>query len=385
MREIDLSGLPIGDGNVNKNSINWNKSIGCKCKFVYDDIKGEVEIIGYKRNGQRIFFIYNDEKYNMKSCNFKKCQFGRMLGKITKEFKIKIGTKFGNGIVIDKKYKKDKRGIDCKYYLLKCLNCDDKRWMYENRLFIENYNCNKCGDGTSYPEKVMNCILRQLSSNYIYQLSNKNYEWCERYKYDFYLKDYNLIIETHGRQHYDIVDKFKRTLFKEQQENDKIKKELALKNGIDKYIVIDCRKSKLDWIKNNILNSELVQIYDLSNIDWNKVQEVALGNSIKDICKFYDNNSELTKKELATKFKLNISTVTKYLKQGYNMGWCKKYNTKHQYKRVLCIELNEEFESISECARKLSERFNKKFTLTCISNVCRGKQKTHQDFHFKYI
>ena len=42
---IDLSNLPkkIWTG---KECINWEKSIGYKCKFKYDDIEGEVEIVG---------------------------------------------------------------------------------------------------------------------------------------------------------------------------------------------------------------------------------------------------------------------------------------------------------------------------------------------------
>ena len=49
--------------------------------------------------------------------------------------------------------------------------------------------------------------------------------------------------------------------------------ELALRNGIDEYIIIDCRKSNLNWIKNNILDSSLVNIFKLDDIDWELCDE----------------------------------------------------------------------------------------------------------------
>lgn len=82
--------------------------------------------------------------------------------------------------------------------------------------------------------------------------------WSDTKRYDFYLPDHNIIIETHGEQHYD--DKFisygGRTL-KEEQENDKYKEQIARDNGVKHYIVIGCRYSDNKWIKENILKSDL--------------------------------------------------------------------------------------------------------------------------------
>ena len=49
-----------------------------------------------------------------------------------------------------------------------------------------------------------------------------------------------------------------RTL-EEEQENDELKKSLAIKNGIKDYLVIDCRESEMEFIKSNILKSQLNQ------------------------------------------------------------------------------------------------------------------------------
>lgn len=50
-----------------------------------------------------------------------------------------------------------------------------------------------------------------------------------RYEYDFYLPDYNLLIEFHGIQHYEYTPYFHETyeIFKQRQEDDVIKKSLA--------------------------------------------------------------------------------------------------------------------------------------------------------------
>ena len=48
---------------------------------------------------------------------------------------------------------------------------------------------------------------------------------------------------------------------------DLYKQNLALINGIENYIIIDCSKSDLDYIKPNILKSKLNEMFDLNNIN----------------------------------------------------------------------------------------------------------------------
>lgn len=50
MRKVFLENLPRwekGEGKGKIGTINWSKSIGSKVRFVYEDIEGEVEIVGY--------------------------------------------------------------------------------------------------------------------------------------------------------------------------------------------------------------------------------------------------------------------------------------------------------------------------------------------------
>lgn len=252
-----------------------------------------------------------------------------------------------------------------------------------------------CGDGIPYPEKYMHYLLSALNLDFSFQLSKKDFDWCGKYKYDFYLKDYNTIIETHGRQHYEECKNFNIKL-KDQKNIDKYKKILAINNSIKKYIIINCKYSNRDYIKNSILNSELSKIYDLSNIDWEKADEFATKNLVKTVCEYYETNVDILYKEIADIFKLNKTTISRYLKKGEKLGWChdikqrgkksmSKVSTKTHSRKVFCIELNEEFESINICKQQLSKRYNKNFDHSCISDVCRGKRNHHRGFTFKYV
>ena len=205
-----------------------------------------------------------------------------------------------------------------------CPNCGQKKIMELKTIYKRRTISCICNDKISYPEKFMNCFLKQLNLKFITQLSKTNFEWCENKKYDFYLSDYNIIIETHGEQHYRDKRAWSCSL-EEEQRNDKYKMELALKNGIDKYIIVDCRKSELEWIKNSILDSELGDIFDLSNIDWLKCEEFALNNLIKEICIYKKDNPNTSILEIANIFGYERHTIGRWLKRGSLLGWC-EYN-----------------------------------------------------------
>ena len=216
--------------------------------------------------------------------------------------------------------KKYSKGSDKEIYPV----CPDCGRVKDKPMKIDTLRKNKsigciCGDKISYPEKVMSHVLNIIEPNYISQLSSKNFEWCNKYRYDFYLPTYNSIIEVHGEQHYRHTG-FKRTV-EEEQENDRLKKELALNNGIDNYIIIDCRKSEINYIKNNILNSKLSELYDLNNIDWNKVNKLSTNNLIKEVCEYYQSNSNLLQREVANHFNICLNTFRRYLEKGKKLGW----------------------------------------------------------------
>jgi len=206
---------------------------------------------------------------------------------------------------------------------MRCPDCGFEKEMIVNDLNYHGFYCNRCSDGVTYPEKFMLNILEQLlDKNFQVQLSKKTFKWCENYKYDNYIDKINCIIETHGLQHYR-KENGKWGSLEKIQKNDKNKEELAKSNNIYNYIVIDCRKSEMEWIKNSIMNSKLPRLLNFKeeDINWLKAQEFACSSLVKIVCQNFSDGNKNTLM-IADKFKLNRGTVTRYLKQGVELGWC---------------------------------------------------------------
>lgn len=217
-----------------------------------------------------------------------------------------------------------------------CPDCGNKKTKSVNEMYGDKTLGCTCGDGFSYPEKFLFSLLNQLNVNFETQLSKTTFRWCDKYRYDFYLPEYNMIIETHGLQHYEEAGKRYKGL-NEQQENDKIKKNIALDNGVENYIELDCRHSEMDWIKKSVLNSKLKNILDLSKVDFEKADLYAItSNKVREVCDYWNNKEEWeTTNTIAKNNKWGITaniTIINYLKRGVKLGWT-NYNPKEESKK----------------------------------------------------
>lgn len=468
MRKVFCEGLPRRG---KTNQINWKESIGCEVKFTYDDIEGEIEIIDYLANGNKLTIKYDRKIYKIRRGEFVSCKLGIMLDKRSNKFRVNIGQVFTDDkrdfIITDSQYREQRRNRTIekrKWYKYTCNKCGwADGWIEENKLlngrgcgccssasknviyginsihdtapwmislgvdFEEakkfTYNSGKkikcvcphckevthkvvygiyngksigciCSDGHSYPEKFMYSLLRQIKLEFETQYNPK---WTERKFYDFYIPSLNVIIETHGLQHYEQSSRGR--LLHEEQENDKIKKELALNSGVNYYIELDCRKSELDWIKNSVLNSELSKLFDLSKIDWLKCEEFAIkSNKIKEICDYWNNKEDVeATSDLARVFNINRSIICIYLKKGAKLGWC-DYDTKEELrksklknKKRKAINIFKEgkmlktFESCAELERQSEDVFGVKLYNTMVSKVANGIIEQYKGFTFQYI
>lgn len=142
-----------------------------------------------------------------------------------------------------------------------CPKCHSSINLSINNVYNYGIACPLCSNTTSFGEKIIYSLLKMYNIDFIH---DKSMEWSNRKRYDFYLPEYNWIIEVHGIQHYDSkgfsnFSKRVRTL-EEESDNDQFKKDIAIKNGIDNYIVLDSRVSKLEHIKKSIENSDLKRI-----------------------------------------------------------------------------------------------------------------------------
>ena len=176
-----------------------------------------------------------------------------------------------------------------------------------------------CSDSVSYPNKVGRYFIKQtLAENIEFEYCK---EWCQNKIYDIYF-EYNgnkYVIEMDGNQHYRETYNFHSQTYEEIHNNDLFKEKLAKENNVI-LIRIDCRISDINYIKKNILDSELSKIFDLSNIDWKEIERSSRDmNLLKSICEDYCENT-LFIKEIAKKYYTSSEAINRYIKQGKQLG-----------------------------------------------------------------
>ena len=252
------------------------------------------------------------------------------------------------------------------------------------------FTCLTCGDGVSYPNKFCRAFLNQLPiSDYIPEYQP---DWAKPYLYDNFF-EYNgvyYILEADGSFHYNDKNEFGGTLT-DRQRTDEIKNRLAEQHNIT-LIRIDCRESNCEYIKNEILNSELNKIFELNSIDWVECDIIAQKNLVKLVCELYMAGVKSTK-EISQNLKIGRTTVTRYLKRGVDLQWC-DYNPKLAAsdgikkisKPVIATSIidgtERYFHSHAECERELTNMCGFNFFSTYIAKAC-DNGKPYKGFMFK--
>lgn len=299
-------------------------------------------------------------------------------------------------------YNTNKLNFVCPY----CGEIKQSKMEVRHLYYSNGFRCLKCYDGISYPEKFMYNLLKTLNIKIIYQYSKTDAEWCDGYRYDFYFKYNNeqYIVETHGEQHYAKTrGNWNRCLEKEKQ-NDLNKYNLAIKNGIksENYIVIDCRYSNFDFIKNNILKSKLNDLFKLDNINWININEKSQKSLVKEVSDYWDknqHNNSITK--MSEIFNLSYNTIRKYLKIGTLNGWC-NYNpiteksksskrakigerSKIPIKVFLYNKLFGKYNSVVDFVNEYNSKNDYKINKGSVYSTIRGKQSNYKGFTFEYV
>ena len=261
-----------------------------------------------------------------------------------------------------------------------------------------------CSDGKSYPEKIMIYILKQLNEDFDIE---KYFKWCrfKNYKnnkitygiYDFFIENKNLIIETDGDFHLKNNDMNGQTK-EESIYIDKCKDKLAIENGYN-IIRIECTTSELEFVKYNILNSNLNKLYNLSRIDWIKAEEFALNNLVKIASKYKRENPNMTTTEISKIIGVKKGTVCKWLKKANRVGWC-YYNSKEEQVKngrkngrlsSKSVEIFKDgislgiFESATEIERQSEKLFGIKLNHNGITRICRGERPHYKGYIFKFV
>ena len=371
-------------GVVRRNQINWKNGIGKELKYEYigynECSKGVLKIRKYENN----YIYFEGYEKGIYSSNLIKCALGGILNLIWHKapWMIDLGVSVKDARI-------HTTGSGEEIYV-KCPLCGKIKKIAPYTIYTTHSIGCSCGDGVSFNEKFVESALIQLEVKYMRQYRT---DWSQNKIYDFYLLDTNTIIEVHGEQHYKEKRHFTGKTLKEEQENDKLKEELALKNGIKHYIVIDCSKSELEYIKNNILDSELNVVLknkgvDLSKVNWIECEKYSCKNKVKEVCDYYKEHTIISIADLAKKFGISKSTIRNYLNQGTELGWCKYdgketrrsgiRNSKSVSQFTLKGEFIKTYPSTMEAAKQTG------IYQSGISACCNGKQKMAGGYMWRF-
>ena len=388
---IDLSSMP----RKNNGDIDWNNVIGCVLPFNYNNISGNINIVGIVPTNKRYKTIkvyidgYTRTDYDLISQqSLINCSIGRLLHK-----KI-IDT---NPELID--YFVDKECV-CKYSIqsnmvieAKCPFCGFKKDYRIYNLYRFGFSCPRCSDGISYPNKFMFSLLSQLKIDFKNEISKSTigFEWVQNYRYDFYFEKNNkkYFIEMDGKFH----DNY------ENMKIDAVKDDLANRHNIF-VIRINCKytgvEDRFKFVKTNILQSYLSKLFDLSNIDWDLCNKDAVSSILH-------KSVELYKKygydiiRIAQELSVGRGTVRHYLKIASDIGLCDydvsiaKTNRYNKIKNIICkpvdVFKNDEFicsfKSREEASLKSLDVLGRFFDPCTIGRICSGDIKERDGFYFR--
>ena len=254
-----------------------------------------------------------------------------------------------------------------------------------------------CGDGISYSNKLSYALLDQLNEFYKLDYLAHEYspDWIKPKRYDNYFeyKGNKYILEMDGGFHYRNNTLNGETVI-DSQIVDKYKDKLANENNIE-IIRIDCNYNNsktLDYIKNNILNSKLSKLFDLTKIAWDKCEEFALKNIVKQVCDIKKNNNDYTSSDISKQVGLCTNTIISYLEKGTILGWC-NYNPKYESIKNKCMPVKifkdnkclGTFSSEIELSNNSELLYGVFLNSSGISRVCLKNNKTYKGFTFKFV
>lgn len=359
-KKILLDNLPRGGKYLPKNRINWVESVGKKVYVLYEEKEYVVTIDNYdKKTAYLTINIegYNKVDYKIHTGNFTQCKLNSLISNIY------ANPNSPNRELILKSVGEDEAKTLTPYSNKKiqivCPDCGATQNIELCKLTERGFRCNRCSDKFPYPERLVRSVLNRLEIAYLGQLTYDN----GKTRYDFFLPDFNVIIETHGIQHYEETRRNKRTrTLEEEQKNDRYKRKLAIENGIkdEDYHEIDCRISTLEWCRPNI--EKVINLYAetiLADEDWEQIALDSLTNTLVEICKQYEIR-RCSSLILASEFNIDATTVQKYLKKGDSLGLCSYKGREEQHRRAsipivgIHVETGQriEFKSYNDATRK---------------------------------
>lgn len=357
MRKVFLDNLPH-----TWRGVDWINSIGYKIKFVYDDVSGEFEISNY--NKTRLKIKYQTKIFYVLTSCLTGCKISKILGLYDNGYKYQVGEIVNNLKIIEQTKIPHQNKSPDKAYKYQCINDNHIGVIRESNLKIGR-GCPICSHSFKMPEKIMYYLLQQLKIVFDYQYTP---DWIKPRRYDFYIPSKQIIIEMDGG--YGHGHRNTKHLTKEESKSiDQYKDKIADEHNIH-VIRINCdygnaRENSFTYIKNNILHSEFSKFYNLSIIDWNKINNNVHKSIVKKVCSYYSKYPNNSCKQIADAFNFDHTTIIKYLKIGTKNKWCyynadKKRNQGLEYGRklknrnVICTTTNTVYNSAKSAGKSMN-------------------------------
>lgn len=243
---------------------NFKQGKGCKycannTKFTYEEVKEYIENFGYKllskeyESGKEKVLVKcpnpNHESYEVRFSAFK--NQNQRCEKCSKEIAsekrkhsynfVKEFIEFYGYKLLSNEYKGSLDKLD-----LMCPNGHKFKMSFE-KFYNAGHRCVKCSE--SKGEREITRILNQYNIKNISQYKFDDCKFKQSLPFDFYLPDYNILIEYDGEQHYKIFDYF---------------------GGLDKFIDTKIR----DTIKNEYCNKNNIKLIRIPYWDYNKIEDI---------------------------------------------------------------------------------------------------------------
>lgn len=273
-------------------------------------------------------------------------------------------------------------GSDVKVDLI-CPDCGSEKRMIINHLVHRGFVCDICGDKSfSYPNRFAHAFFAQLPINR-YE-SEYSPDWIKPKRYDNYFeyKGKSYIVEMDGEFHY--KDAFGKK-YNSIQEVDLYKDEMAIKHNI-KVIRIECLISSPNYIKDKIINSELSEIFDLTNFDWDKCYKNIYLSSYMPIWEYANRHINTPLSVIGERFGKSPTQMQSIIRHGQEAMLC-FYEAKPFNSKSIIIMLDgkiiDSFPSINKARKYLYEIYNIEISHQTISKAC-NNEKSYKGFTFKY-
>jgi hypothetical protein len=434
LRKVFLENLPHrGD------LICWNKSLGYTIPFKFEDVSGNMKIVDINNDKKSVVLEYLGKEYSITTYRLMHGGLSKILGANYGERKSKycIGDIINNKKIINifykngrKKYtfqclKCEQNNIQSEYNLEHCgcpicnqsriivphingikglypevynMITDEDKDLYASKSDHKvHWNCPYCNGKnytaihhlteaddkkTRYPciycrksfsmgESMLYGVLAQIAPEFEHHVK---FEWSDGKEYDAHIN--GIIIEAHGKQHYEECTGVMSDSLLEQQKNDRYKLFLAEKyyQKLKAYIVIDCRISDFEYIKKNIMSSGLDELlnFNFDVIDWEYIASSIKEGLYFKVGELYKNGISVI--QIAKRLNINKSTVYNCLHSCEelgiinfiyyrNAGW-------HVRKKVRCKNTGDIFDSAIKAAKWCGLKSS-----TSISSCCNNAPK----------